>query len=96
MAKRKIDLMIKEFGHADGHSCGECSNLCRVAYGSRTVYKCLVYGNTGSRASDWAKWYPACGMLNKKWDKAPVMELVRKQPRRDADYDLPGQMQMEV
>lgn len=93
--KKKIDLMLKEFGRSDGHSCSECSNLRLVSCGARSVYKCLVYGNTGSQATDWAKRYPACGMFNKKWNKAPVMEFVQKQSHREDEYDLPGQMHME-
>ncbi len=95
MAKKKIDLMLKEFGYSDGHSCCECSNLRRSCVGARTVYKCQVYGSTGSQASDWAKWYPACGMLNRKWDKSPVMALVHKQSNCDDGYDIPGQMQIK-
>ena len=96
MAK-KIDLMHREFGQCQGHTCRECSNLIRVNTGKRTVVKCCVYGNTASTASDWAARYLACGMFNKPWGKDPVMLLFRKSDPAVPDTEpLDGQLRLEV
>lgn len=96
MAK-KIDLMHREFGRCEGHTCRECCNLIRVNTGKRTVVKCCVYGNTASTASDWAGRYLACGMFNKQWGKAPVMLLSRKSDSAAPDTEpLEGQLSLEV
>lgn len=96
MAVKKIALMRQEFGLCDGHTCGECSNLIRQSVGNRAVFKCKVYGNTASTASDWAKWYLACGLFNKSWNGKPLIRLVgrgSKEPQAQPD-ESSGQMSL--
>ena len=77
MALRKIDLMHRQFGKCEGHTCGECSNLVAYEYHGRTYRKCKPYGDTSSEASDWAKRWQGCGLFNKPWGDKPIMRLVR-------------------
>ena len=60
---RKIAMMHKLYGY-NAESCGDCGNFISVTPTSRTVFKCLRYGNTASEASDWRKSWTACGMFN--------------------------------
>lgn len=99
MAIRKQQLMYKQFGICDGHTCGECSNLIAVRANDRPLHKCRVYGNTSSEASDWAKRWLACGMFNKPWNKGPLIQLVkpaRTKPDEAQRVPLEGQMTFEV
>ncbi len=94
MALRKIDLMHRQFGKCDGHTCGECSNLTEHCY-----YKCRVYGVTSSEASDWAKRWLACGLFNKPWGNKPIIRLVRttrKDKEEMQNTQVEGQISMEV
>ena len=96
MALRKIDLMHRQFGKCDGHTCGECSNLESSIY-DRRYYKCKVYGNTRSEASDWAKRWLACGLFNKPWEDKPIMRLVRptrKDKEEMQNTPIDGQMSL--
>ena len=98
MALRKQHLMYRQFGHCDGHVCGECSNLIEGAYHGKILRKCKVYGMTHSEASDWAKRWLACGMFNKKYTGGPIIELVRRSPRKDPaaiEEPLEGQITLE-
>lgn len=98
MALRKIDLMHRQFGKCDGHTCGECFHLTEYHYQKR-YYKCRAYGATSSEASDWAKRWLACGLFNKPWGDKQIMRLVRP-TRQDKEEmqntPLEGQMSMEV
>lgn len=77
MAIRKIDLMHRQFGICEGHTCRECSNLEHIRANDRPLTKCRVYGCTSSAASDWAQRWQACGMFNKDWEKGPVIRTVK-------------------
>lgn len=64
---RGIELMYQlSGGKAEGHCCGDCENLMRCRPTDRVVYKCSIYGNTRSAASDWRKSYPACNWYNQE------------------------------
>lgn len=68
MMKDKMNAMYSEYGFFCAYpaTCKECSNLLHshAADGSR-VLKCLIYGNTNTKESDWKCEYPACGMFNR-------------------------------
>lgn len=97
MAIRKIDLMHRLFERRDDARCGDCQNLITVDVHGRTLRKCTVYGDTSSAASDWAKYYPACGMYNTEYHGRPIIELVkRRRPEtKPEDSPIEGQMEME-
>ena len=99
MALRKIDLMHRQFGMCDGHVCGECSNLVSAQAGKRPIYKCRVYGDTSSAASDWARRWLACGKFNQPYSGRPIIELVRRsnpRPPEPVEEPLDGQITLEV
>ena len=99
MALRKIDLMHRQFGKCQGHTCRECSNIIHVRANDRPLTKCKVYGETSSEASDWVQKYQACGMFNKHWDKGPIIQLVRPVRTKRQDIQsipLDGQISLEV
>ena len=90
MAIRKIDLMHKLFGFGDG-KCADCNHFreCRL---SRTYFKCAVYGETSSEASDWRKSYIACGMKNREYKGNPVIGSVIRDARGNVEEQIAGQM----
>lgn len=90
---RKIELMYRLFGHCNGHSCGECSNLIEKRR-DRVYRKCIVYGVTNSEASDWAKRWNACGMFNLNYSGNPIISVVRK--KNDFGIPMDGQMEMRL
>lgn len=99
MALRKIDLMHRQFGKTEGHTCRECNNLVKGRYRSRTLNKCKVYGLTHSEASDWAQRYEACGMFNKPWGDKPIIRQVRpsrKEREEQARAPIEGQLCIEL
>lgn len=94
MAIRKISLMHSQFGKCDGHTCGECSNLVEHRY-NKCYRKCVIYGCTKSEASDWAKRWIACGMVNKAWNGRPIIEMVKPTKEDQQQYEpLEGQISM--
>ena len=96
MAIRKIDLMHRIFGIADGHTCRECSNLVKGKYHNRTLCKCQVYGMTHSEATDWAGRWQACGAFNREISGKPVMREVRPERKKDDNTPIEGQIMTEV
>lgn len=92
MALRKNELMRFKFGTEFGHQCKECKNLCFYE-ANRKYFKCSVYGNTNSEASDWKLSYEACGMFNKDYDGLPVIKLVSTSKKEMPQ--IKGQIEME-
>ena len=78
MALRKIALMYKIFGYGFG-SCRDCPHLCVNIY-DKKYYKCGVYGNSNSEATDWKISNAACGarLMGKEeiGKYRPIVELV--------------------
>ena len=78
---RKIEAMYKLFGRYTGKQskqCKDCCNFIRKEY-NRTYFKCLVYGDTDSEATDWRASYEACGMFNNRsYTGNKIIELVKR------------------
>ena len=95
MAVRKIDLMHRLFGKTDGKICKDCFNLYKRVW-DKTYYKCTVYGDSASEATDWRLKYPACGLFNKDWRcGGEIVRLVK--PERAVESEekpLDGQIEM--
>ena len=95
-AIRKIDLMHRHFGTADG-KCEECCHFITGRYHTRTLSKCEVYGLTHSAASDWSRRYQACGLLNKETTATRMIDFVRIDGRTpEPETPLDGQIELEV
>jgi len=54
--------MHARYGATPGKRCKSCAYLTHYDY-TRRYYKCEVYGESSSAATDWRVNYPACG----KW-----------------------------
>lgn len=93
---RKIDLMHKLFGVADG-KCRDCCHFISGEYQSiRNLQKCGIYGMTHSAASDWAQRYNACGLFNKETNRRNVIRLVKSRvPAVQDEHILEGQIRFE-
>jgi hypothetical protein len=92
---RKIEIMHRLYGVRNDHICGECSNFYEFRY-NKKYFKCEVYGHSSSEATDWRKYYVACGHFNKPPTAAsrPVKEYAKREP---APIEiLPGQMRLEI
>lgn len=97
MALRKIDLMNRLFGVADGNACRECSNFVKGKYHDRTLCKCRVYGMTHSEATDWAGRWQACVAFNRTLNRQPVVHEVRQERKKETNNaPLDGQISLEV
>lgn len=90
MAIRKIDLMHKRYGKTIGMICGNCDHFFVRTWDKR-YFKCEVYGDSSSEATDWAKRYAACGLFNKVTRERNVVRLVT--PERDIKI-VDGQMSL--
>ena len=89
--KRKIELMHYQFGITPGKMCRECLNLVSYRCRGTNYYKCAVYGETSSEASDWRLKYQACGMFNKEWTGSPIIKLL-KHGSKEPEPELEGQL----
>ena len=83
MIARRIHAMHKRFGTCGVFRCKDCDHLLRNRPTSRICYKCELYGDTSSEATDWRLSNQACGMYNMHVDMnqwVPVFELVKHEP----------------
>lgn len=90
---RKIALMYATFGiDTQCRRCRECPCLVRVNPTSRPYYKCSVYGQSGSTATDWAGKWLACGRFEKPLEPGghTVLYMVRGRTRKPAEEPIPG------
>ena len=92
---KKLAAMHSRFGAYSG-ICKDCIHLRRVVPTSRVCYKCELYGNTSSEATDWRLSWLACGQYNKpvnmdNW--TPLIEVLKRSPR-PKDTELEGQIKI--
>lgn len=95
---RKIDAMHAEYGYGGG-TCKDCIHLQRMTQRSGKVYyKCELYGDSASEATDWRVGYLACGMINKPLPAlyTPMIDVLKRAPRKLAVEELDGQMRLDV
>lgn len=93
MDKKKIELMHEIFG--SGHpsdKCKTCRNLKHHFYHGRSYYKCSVYGETDSEASDWRLKYPSCGMYNMSYDGYPIIKIKKHSGTKKPEIQCEGQV----
>ena len=89
-----IEYMYKLFGKSpDGLSCKDCEHFMTIQ-ANRRYFKCAVYGNTDSAASDWRKKYIACGLYNKAYNGTPIIEVKKHDKRPRADIVIDGQISL--
>lgn len=91
MALRKIDLMYELFGKSEQLQCKDCEHLKKYRYYKKTYYKCEIYGNSDSEATDWRLKQTACGMFDKPYKTdVPIVRMVR--PERKQETQIDGQL----
>ena len=82
--------MHREFGALEGKLCKECGNLVSRRWNGRTYYKCSVYGDSASEATDWRIKNTACGMFDKDCGDLEMVRAVR--PGKEKVEPLIGQI----
>ena len=94
MATRKIQLMHQMFGRKNDERCKDCTNFGRALVGDKKlVRKCKIYGVTGSEASDWCAFYPACGLFNQDYAGRKIIDFVKPERAQNIDNEpLEGQI----
>ena len=98
---RKTDAMHLLFGTDTMHTCADCDHLCSKLY-DRRYYKCEVYGDSNSEATDWAKRWTACGLIN-NMEKATaftdewgtVMHYLKTHRKKEPEPQIDGQICLE-
>ena len=85
---RKNELMRHIYGTGEG-KCAECRHF-RPASGGYS--KCLVYGNSASKATDWNHRYPACGLKNQ--NDVPDKNVVKMVRPEKQVTDTEGQISL--
>lgn len=89
MVMHKIENMYELFGKSEGLKCKDCEHLITHEY-SRRYYKCEVYGNSASVATDWAINKTACGLFNKPY--AGDLPIVGTISRKTIETQIEGQI----
>lgn len=88
---RKIAAMYRHFGIYRGYQCRDCSNLKRYEQG-RTYFKCSVYGDSRSAATDWAQSRTACGMFDKEYKGRLIIDVLKHSARPKPSEQIEGQI----
>lgn len=93
MTGRKIDAMWQRFGGGPADKqCRDCRNCVRNTPTDRHYWKCLMYGDTNSEATDWRLKWPACGCFDRDSGETPVLDQLKRQPRRSVRAECEGQI----
>ena len=94
--RNKIHAMHRLYGPDPlGRICADCPHLVKIKR-DKTYYKCTLYGVSASVATDWAKKWQACMLINHDVEDdnfQPVLERLKHESR--PDEPLEGQMRME-
>ena len=91
MATRKIDLMHKLYEMKGPFRCADCCHLICRYWNGRNYYKCEVYGDSASEATDWKKSNIACGLFNQPTE---ICNVVRAVINKREEVVLDGQIEM--
>lgn len=94
MAIRKIDAMYKYYGVGTGR-CENCPHFRRKVF-DKVYFKCLVYGNSNSEATDWRSGYTACGLIDKPFPADETRIVTRIIASKRANDQVPGQIIMDL
>ena len=98
---RKIEAMHRLFGVVIGKTCKECPHLVRHDYRGFKGYKCCIYGESHSEATDWRIGWTACGAIDRMADgnATPIykrLQYDRNHPKNGEETpQCEGQISME-
>ena len=92
---KQILQMYKLFGQTKNPDaiCRDCRHL-HTYTAERKYYKCSVYGDTRSDATDWRIGWIACGMYGKPYTGKPVIETVKHAGRKKPEEPIEGQLSL--
>lgn len=90
----KMRRMYGRFGVSLDHKCKECSNFLRIGRNGKTYFKCSVYGDSCSSATDWRANMIACGFFNENYSGISIIELTRNR-RMPKDKTIEGQIKLD-
>jgi hypothetical protein len=80
---RKIEAMHRIFGAFVGKTCKDCPHLVRQDYRGFRGYKCEVYGESHSEATDWRRKWTACGAIEQMAEEGAMPIYKRIQYERN-------------
>lgn len=89
---RKIDAMHQYYGYGAGY-CQDCPHFVEKLW-ARKYFKCKVYGDSASEATDWRKGYIACGLIDKPFPEGERRVVDRIVYRKETEQ-LPGQISID-
>ena len=93
--RRKIELMHEIYGEGEG-VCKDCKFLLHLSHHDKSYYKCSMYGESASEATDWRCKSPACGLKNIKSDTLknirPLIHLIKHKGNKKPVDPIQGQM----
>lgn len=97
---RKIEAMHRLYGVYMGKRCGECPHLIEHNFRGFHGYKCAVYGDTCSEATDWRLKWQACGMIGREAgpNARPILEVIRYERtpcQTEPEPVIPGQITID-
>ena len=90
---RKIDAMHHYYGQGVGR-CEDCPHFVKKLF-DKTYYKCRVYGNSNSEATDWRKDYAACGLIDKPFPEDDVRVIFTIIGKAEREKPIDGQITMD-
>ena len=101
---RKVEAMYFLFGREGEKKCISCPHLLRHRWNDRTYFKCEMYGDSNSEATDWALSWTACGLINGdhwrmyqiKARDGCVVNMLKHEPKwKKEQGEIEGQIRME-
>ena len=90
---RKIDAMHHFYGYGVGR-CEDCPHFVKKLF-DNAYYKCRVYGNSNSEATDWRKGYTACGLIDKPFPENDVRVFYTIIATAEQEKPIDGQITMD-
>lgn len=98
---RKIEAMYSTFGVFVGKTCEDCPHMIEHLYHGKRYYKCRIYGDSASEATDWRLKWTACWAFDKMADgnASPIykrLQYDRNLPKTTEETpQCEGQISME-
>ena len=89
---RKIEAMYEVYGHGTG-KCANCPHF-KETFLDKAYFKCTVYGESHSEATDWRKKWEACGLIDQPFpfQDERIVKLREGKPK----YDEPLEGQISI
>lgn len=80
--KRKITAMHEMYGYSN-NQCANCKHFKTYNWRGRNYFKCAIYGDSNSEATDWRKSYIACGLFNKDTNEKKIYKILQHSPKKE-------------